>query len=142
MKFKALLAVPALIVSGPLCADVVVTDAWIRGLPPGVANASAYMTLTNTGTEEVVLTGATSPIAGNVQLHATMDHGGMLHMTHVEAVAIPAGGEIQLESGGTHLMLMELKEMPVPGTEVALTLKFADGSTEALQLPVRSVLDE
>ena len=142
MKCKYWLALPALLAATHLYADVRVDDAWIRGLPPGVANASAYMTLTNTGSEEVVLTGATSPIAGSVLLHGTMNHEGMLHMMHLESVAIPAGAELKLESGGTHLMLMELKETPVPGTEVELTLQFADGTSHALRLPVRSVLDE
>jgi periplasmic copper chaperone A len=107
-----------------------------------VANASAYMTLTNTGTEEVILTGASSPIAGSVTLHGTMNHDGMLHMMNLASVTIAAGAELKLESGGTHLMLMGLKENPMPGTEVELTLQFADGTSQTLQLPVRSVLDE
>ncbi len=142
MKLNYLLALPSLFAMTPLYAEVIVEDAWIRGLPPGVPNASAYMTLTNSGTEEVVLTGATSPIAGSVMLHGTMNHDGVLHMMHLESVAIPAGAELKLESGGTHLMLMELKAAPAPGTEVELTLQFADGTSQALQLPVRSVLDE
>ncbi len=143
MKANRVLAVlPALFLSAQLSADVVVEDAWVRGLPPGVANASAYMTLGNSGSDDVVLTGASSPIAGSVLLHTTMDHGGMLHMTHVESLTIPAGGEVKLESGGTHLMLMELTETPAPGKDVELTLEFADGNTQRLLLPVRSVLDE
>lgn len=142
MKSKYLGALPALLVTTPLYAEVIVEDAWIRRLPPGVPNASAYMTLTNTGTEDVVLTGATSPIAGSVMLHGTMNHDGVLHMMHLESVAIPAGGEFKLESGGTHLMLMELTGSPTTGTEVELTLQFADGTSHLLRLPVRSVLDE
>ena len=135
-------ALPAFFCSMSLHAEVIVTEAWVRGLPPGVPNASAYMTLNNTGSGDVVLTGATSPSAGSVQLHSTMDHGGMLHMTHIESLTIPAGRTVKLASGGTHLMLTELKETPVPGTEIELTLMFADGTTESLRLPVRSVLDE
>ncbi len=143
MKATRLLAlVPALLLATSLYADLVVEEAWVRGLPPGVPNASAYMTLTNTGSEDVVLTGATSPLAGSVLLHTTMNHDGMLHMTHVESVTIAAGTTLQLESGGTHLMLTELRSTPVPGTDVELTLVFADGTTQALLLPVRSVLDE
>lgn len=143
MNFTRLLALlPACLLSAGLHAELVVEDAWVRGLPPGVTNASAYMTLRNTGAEDLVLTGAASPIAGSVQLHATMDHGGMLHMTHIEAVTIPAGAAVKLESGGTHLMLMDLRAAPAPGQEVELTLEFADGSSQALKLPVRSVLDE
>jgi copper(I)-binding protein len=142
MKNLRLLAVLTLFFSTHSYAEIVVEDAWVRGLPPGVANASAYMTLRNTGSEVVVLIGAQSPIAGSVLLHGTMNHDGMLHMTHLESAMIPAGGELKLESGGTHLMLMELKQTPAPGTDVELTLEFADGTTQTLLLPVRSVLDE
>jgi periplasmic copper chaperone A len=139
---RLLAALPVILFSAEACAELLVDNAWVRGLPPGVANASAYMTLTNTGNEDIVLTGASSPIAGSVLLHSTMNHDGMLHMTEVETLTIPAGAEVRLESGGTHLMLTALKQTPTPGTDVELTLEFADGETRALQLPVRSVLDE
>lgn len=144
MKTLRLLALllPGVLAPTQVFAELVVEDAWVRGLPPGVANASAYMTLINTGSEDLVLTGASSPIAGSVLLHGTMNHDGMLHMTHLDTATIPAGGELKLESGATHLMLMELKTMPTPGTEVELTLEFADGQRHPLRLPVRSVLDE
>jgi copper(I)-binding protein len=128
--------------SSGLQAELVVEDAWVRGLPPGVANTAAYMTLRNTGRDDLVLTGATSPLAASVQLHNTMDHGGMLHMMHVDKLVVPAGANVKLASGGMHLMLMELSAMPQPGMDVELTLQFADGSSQTLQLPVRSVLDE
>lgn len=143
MKSRHLLALlPACLLSAGLHAELVVDDAWVRGLPPGLTTASAYMTLRNTGTDEVVLTGASTPIAGSVQLHATMEHGGMLHMNHIESLVVPAGAEVKLASGGTHLMLMDLEATPAPGDEVELTLEFADGSRQVLVLPVRSVLDE
>jgi copper(I)-binding protein len=123
-------------------AELVVENGYVRGLPPGVDTTSAYMTLRNTGDTDLELTGAASPIAGEVTLHTTMNHDGMLHMQHVESVSIPARGELLLESGGLHLMLAELKQSVVEGTNVELTLQFANGTTHQLSLPVRSVLDE
>jgi periplasmic copper chaperone A len=123
-------------------AELVVEDAYVRGLPPGVDTTSAYMTLRNTSDADLQLTGAASPIAREVTLHTTMNHDGMLHMQHVQSVTIPAHGELVLESGGIHLMLAGLKQSVVEGTAVELTLQFADGSTQQLSLPVRSVLDE
>ncbi|MEY4640789.1 MAG: hypothetical protein RLZZ227_783 [Pseudomonadota bacterium] len=141
-SFRVFCALPALFFSTLACADLVVEDAWVRGLPPGVANASAYMTLKNTGAEDLVMTGASSPIASSVVLHSTMNHDGMLHMAQLETLTIPAGGQVRLESGATHLMLTDLKETPMPGVDVEMTLQFANGATHPLQLPVRSVLDE
>lgn len=123
-------------------AEIEVSDAYVRGLPPGVVNTSAYMTLRNTGTAAVDLTGARSSIATSVTLHDTMNHEGMLHMTHVNKATVPAGGELVLMSGGMHLMLMQLSEQPAVGSAVELVLQFSDGSELSVQAPVRSVLDE
>lgn len=123
-------------------ADIEVSAAYVRGLPPGVANTSAYMTLRNTGSAAVDLVGARSPLAATVMLHDTMNHDGMLHMMHVDKASIPAGGELALASGGMHLMLMQLREQPAAGSTVELVLQFSDGSEVSVQAPVRSVLDE
>ncbi len=142
-KFAAGTALLLIALQSPsVLADLLVEDAWVRGLPPGVANTSAYMTLRNSGATDVVLTGAASPIATTVTLHSTMDHEGMLHMMPLQSVTIPAGGALLLESGGTHLLLENLQQTPAPGTEVQLTLQFADGTTQTVSLPVKSVLDE
>lgn len=133
------LVLSALLQAGPV---LEIENGYVRGLPPGTQNTAAYMTLRNSGEVDVELVGASTPVAGNVMLHATVDHGGMLHMEHLHGLAIPAGAEVVLKSGGIHLMLMQLVAMPKPGEEVALTLQFADGSTQELRLPVRSVLDE
>lgn len=142
-KFAACTTLLLIALESPfVLADLVVEAGYVRGLPPGVANTAAYMTLRNSGTTDVVLTGATTPIAGSVTLHSTMDHEGMLHMMPLESVRIPSGGALLLESGGTHLMLENLQQMPAPGTDVQLTLQFADGTTQVVNLPVKSVLDE
>ncbi len=123
-------------------AELVVEDGYVRGLPPGVDNTSAYMTIRNTDDADLELIGATSPIAGEVTLHTTMNHDGMLHMQHVMSIVVPAHGEVVLETGGMHLMLTKLKQSVVVGAQVELALVFSDGSTSQLSLPVRSVLDE
>jgi copper(I)-binding protein len=128
--------------SSSVFAELVVEDAYVRGLPPGVDNTSAYMTLRNTGNADLQLTGASSPIAASVMLHTTMNHDGMLHMQHVMSANVPAHGELVLESGGLHLMMTGLTQSLAAGTEVQLTLQFADGTMQQLSLPVRSVLDE
>lgn len=142
-KFTACTALLLTALQSPsVLADLVVEAAYVRGLPPGVANTAAYMTLRNTGIADVVLTGAATPVAGSVTLHSTMDHDGMLHMMPLQNVRIPAGGALLLQSGGTHLMLEDLSQTPLPGSEVQLTLQFADGTTQVVNLPVKSVLDE
>ena len=133
-----------LIAVGVYAADsntILVTKGYVRGLPPGVANTAAFMTIENLGSEDIVLTGATTPIAESVSLHATMSDNGMMSMAHQMTLVIPAKGKAVLESGGLHLMLMGLKGA-VPDQVVSLTLEFQNDPGVTISLPVVSVLDE
>jgi copper(I)-binding protein len=139
---RSLLALTLLSLSALAQAEIVVEDAYVRATPPGGAAGSAYMTLRNTGDAAVDLVGAQSAAAGKVSLHSSMNHNGMVMMMSATSMVIPPQGELVLESGGAHLMLEELNGALEPGGEAALTLNFSDGSSVAVQAPVRSVLDE
>ena len=119
-----------------------VRNGYVRGLPPGSANTSAYMTLVNTSDQDMVLTGATSPASASVTLHKSVEHGGMMSMEPVTSVTLPAHGKLELKSGGMHLMLMGLKRPLREGYNVKLTLQFEGGFLLPVELPVVSVLDE
>jgi copper(I)-binding protein len=136
------LAVILLLVTTPAMAELEVRDAYVRGLPPGLTNTSVYMTMVNTGNQAQLLTGVSTPVAGEAQLHGTMDHGGMLHMMPLQSIEVPARGELRLESRGSHIMLLELRQDLVVGSSVELTLQFADGQAQTVTAQVRSVLDE
>jgi copper(I)-binding protein len=62
---------------------------------------------------------------------------GMARMVAQDSMPIPAGGELSLEPGGYHLMLMRPKAALAAGDEVAVTLKFDDGSSLEVSMPVR-----
>jgi len=57
-------------------------------------------------------------------------------MTHVAELTLPAGQAVRLTPGGQHLMLIDLKGPMVPGTRVALSLRFADSGTLEVDVPV------
>lgn len=123
-------------------AEIAVEGAYVRALPPGTPTTAAYMRLSNDSAAAVALVGASSPVAGKVTMHSTMNHNGMMHMSPNAKLEIPANGSLLLESGGHHLMLEQLAAPLAAGTTIELTLQFSDGSTTTLQVPVRSVLDE
>lgn len=123
-------------------AQLMVSDAYVRGLPPTAANTAAYMTLMNHGNEVLELTGASSPVADMVMLHESFEDEGMMSMRHVDSASVPVGGELHLATGGLHLMLIGLKRPLAAGDEVELTLQFAGGLQKSLVVPVRSVRAE
>jgi copper(I)-binding protein len=124
---------------------VLVEDAWVRATvgSKDTTMTAAFMSLTNPGKTEIKLTSATSPVAGMVQLHemATKD-GKMVMQEKAGGIVVPAESHAHLAPSGDHVMLMELKEPLKPGDEVPLTLKFSDGSSHDLTVPVKAFTEE
>lgn len=121
---------------------VSVSDAYIRGLPPGQTVTAAFMTLKNSSGRDCRLIGASSPIASSAEIHAHSHHNGKMSMRPVESVAIPCGESVPFKPGGYHLMLFGLQHTLVAGDEHNLTLLFEDCPEINVTVPVRSVLNE
>ena len=64
---------------------------------------------------------------------------GMMKMSPVQRIEVPAKGETALRPGGLHLMIFGLKKPLVPGDTVRLTLTFDDGSRVQVAAPVRAM---
>lgn len=106
---------------------LVVEAAWIPPAPPGMAMYAGYATLANRGDAEIVITAARSPQFDDVSIHETVVVDGVSKMRALDAITIPAGGVAKLSPGGRHLMLMEPKATPAPGSEVTIVFILADG---------------
>ncbi len=123
----ALLAMaPAL--AGTQNTTVTASDAWIRVLPGSLPNAG-YVTLLNTGTQHVALTGASSAAYRRIMLHQSTENGGVSRMHAIARLPIPPHGRVRLAPGGYHLMLMQPVHPLRPGSTVTIRLRFADGSS-------------
>jgi periplasmic copper chaperone A len=125
------LAPLASVAAGP--ADLSLDGAWVRALPPGQPNTAAYLTVTNHGAAAVTIVGACSAIAGNTQIHTTREVDGLQRMERVGELQVAPGQSLEFAPGGTHLMLMDLAQMPVPGDKVQLCLELA-GDTQVCTL--------
>ena len=125
------------------CSDgLTVSDAYIRGLPPGQAVTAAFMTLTNGLNHECRLVGATSPVAGSAEIHAHTHQNGTMSMRPVDEVVLPKGGSVSFEPGGYHLMLFGLQKSLSDGDEHRVTLLFEGCPKVTVTMPVHSVLRE
>jgi periplasmic copper chaperone A len=102
--------------------------------------AAVYLTVWNHGDAPDTLTGAETPLAGMVHLHRMGGIGGS-RMQAIEAVDVPAGGQVQLRPGGLHLMLMRLTHRPLEGDTIDLTLRFARAGTVSVRVPIVSYLE-
>jgi hypothetical protein len=74
-----------------------------------------------------------------VELHETStDASGMTGMHPVARIEVPAGGEVKLQPGGFHLMLMSLTKPLAVGDKVEIDLVFEHAGRIVVQAEVRS----
>ena len=114
-----------------------VSDAWVRALPPGQANTAAYLTLSNPGDEMITVVGASTGLAGRVEIHTSREVDGYQRMEQLEQLELAPGQVLELSPGGTHLMLLGLDHMPTPGEKVSLCLQLAAGEPVCTSADVR-----
>ena len=120
----------------PSASVVTVADQWVKAAETGMTGL--FGTLKNSGTEEMTVISAASPAAGMVELHEVVGPAGSTTMRpKTGGLAIPAGGSHVLAPGGDHIMLMDLKKPLKVGSDVEVTLTFADGTTLPFSAQVR-----
>jgi copper(I)-binding protein len=110
----------------PAWAQVSAEQPWTRATPPGAKTGAGFMQLKNAGAADRVV-GASSPVAGRVEMHITVREGDVMKMREVQGFDVPATGSFELKPGGAHLMLMDLKRPIKKGEKVPLTLKLEKG---------------
>lgn len=108
------------------------------GHEPGLSGTGAvYLTIANAGAADETLTGVTSGVAGMVEIHQSVDEAGVMRMRPlVDGLVIPGGGEVTLEPGGYHLMLIGLTRSLEPGAAFEVTLEFANGGQVVMPVNV------
>ena len=115
-------------------ADVVVVAPWTRATVRLLKVSSAYMELRSA--QGATLVGASSPVAGSVELHEMRMEGDLMKMRLVPRLPLPAGKPVVLKPGGYHLMLYDLKQQLQEGTRVPIRLEFesAGGRGESIEI--------
>ncbi|MGD2103116.1 MAG: copper chaperone PCu(A)C [Acidimicrobiia bacterium] len=104
------------------------------GQPTG-PNAAVYFTATSGGDADR-LVGATTDVAGSVQIHETMmGDDGTMSMQAVEALDLPADGTLVLEPGGYHLMLLGADRLEV-GDTIEVTLEWETAGEQMIEAEV------
>jgi periplasmic copper chaperone A len=113
---------------------------WARATPPTAPSGGGFLTVTNTGTAADRLVSATSPAAGQVQIHEMKMDGTIMRMRELEnGLEIPPGATVALAPGGLHLMMMGLKGPLKEATRVPVTLVFEKAGKIDVELSVMAL---
>jgi len=118
--------------------SIKIENAYVRATAPGQPTAGAFMKIDNSGAADQLLS-ASSPAAGEVQLHQMSMEGNVMKMGQVKDIAVPANGSVDLKPGGYHIMLMNIKAPLKAGETVPVKLKFAKAGEVEVKLPVNAV---
>ena len=107
-------------------------DPWVRATVAGQTSAAGYIEFHSA--KLIRLVKVTSPQAGNVQIHIMSHDNGVMRMSELAALDIPANETVKLEPNRMHLMLNDLKAPLVAGDEATLSFTFEFPDKSTLQL--------
>jgi len=134
------LACVALMLSLTACTHedpIVVTGAWLRPPAPGLQVAAAYFDIVNRGDASIDLVGASSDLAGAVEIHSQTHDGDVMQMRRLDKLTLAPGQTTTLAPGGTHLMLLRFSG--VTSHQIPITLMFSDGTQRVVWFEVRTL---
>lgn len=117
--------------------ELTVSGAWVREGPPTTQVLAGYARITNPGTQDITIVGARSPQFDTVEIHRTEIVDGMARMLAQPQLVIPAGGNVALEPGGLHLMLIQAQKPLVSGDRVEIQLQLNNGTQLRVDAEVR-----
>jgi copper(I)-binding protein len=127
--------------------EITVSDAWSLAMAmdhgdeatTSATNAAIYLQVTNTGDTPDRLVPVAAEGLGTVELHQTaIDANSVMRMAPVDSLEIPASGRAGLETGGYHIMLIDVPNPPEPGDTILLTLIFERNGTVSVPVEVRN----
>ena len=109
-----------------------ITDYWVKSSEMSTVGrmTAVYGTITNNSSQDVVLVGGATEVAGVVEVHEMAMIDGEMKMQEVDGgLVVPAGKSVVLEPGGDHLMLMMLTSDIVAGGTIEVLFDF-DGAED------------
>ena len=115
--------------TGAIYAKIIVTDATVRLLPPGVPNTAAYFSIQHSSDTTQILIGASADFATKAEIHNHIMVNDMMRMEQQSEVIINPGQSVQFAPGGLHIMLFGLKQPLIEGQSVAISLQTKDGES-------------
>jgi periplasmic copper chaperone A len=114
-----------------------ITNVWARATPAKAANGAAYLTMQSGASDR--LTGASTPVAANAELHHMTMQGNVMRMRQVASIDLPAGEPVTLKPGGFHIMLLGLKQPLHTGDKFPLTLHFVKAGDRQVEATVEGI---
>ena len=114
-----------------------VSNVWVKTTIPGSTVSAAYMQIKSAVPLKLIK--AESTAAGIVEIHDMKMKDGVMEMKALDALDIPVNKTTELKPGGTHIMLMKLKQPINKGDKVPLTLTFEGADKKLTTLKMNAL---
>lgn len=131
----ALLAAASVYAADAKVGNLSIDDVWARTGQPGQVSA-AYFEIKNKGAADKIVS-ANCDCAKATELHNVKMIDGAMKMYQVQAMDIPADGELKLKPGSYHIMLIGLNRPLVAGETLPIKVKFEKAGEVTLQAKVK-----
>lgn len=116
--------------------QVAIKNAWIRATDAKAKANAGYLTFVNDSGQALTVERIDCAAFDKVEMHEMSMVDGMMKMSELEALIVPAGGQVKFSPGGKHLMLIGPRKHQRSGDSVKLVLNFANGSEQTVWLGV------
>jgi hypothetical protein len=110
-----------------------------RATAPGATTGVVFFTISNAGNTTDRLLRASTPVAAGVAIHQMAVEGAMMKMRAVPSLELMPGARIELQPGGYHLMLLDLKHALKAGEKFPMTLTFERGGTVTIPVQIEAM---
>ena len=105
--------------------------------PPGANVMAGYMQINNTSNEQIDITGINSPSFKSVEMHLSKEVDGFAKMLPQKKLSIPANGNLTLQPGGYHLMLIQPVKRLKQGEKVKLNFTLSNKEHLVLEVAIQ-----
>jgi len=123
-------------------ADLMMSDVWARATPKMAKAGAAFLTIQNHSAEDDRLIAASADVSRKTEIHTHIHADGIMKMRKVEALPLPAQGQLALKPGGDHIMFMGLKAPLIEGDSFPLTLFFEKAGAKTVTVKIQSLKDK
>lgn len=123
------------------CNLVSLFSGWARSSAEGAPNGAVFGFVVNLSSEEDTLIGASTDVAETTEVHEmVMGDNDVMQMRPIEGGLVVAPNSYQqLQPGGYHIMLINLKEPLEAGKSFDLMLHFKSAGDVPVQIPIRDM---
>jgi len=120
--------------------DINIEHPWTRATPAGAKVAGGYVTIENFGSKPDRLLSATMEASKQVELHEMSLTDGVMRMRGLpNGIPLPAGGRIELQPGGFHIMFLDLQRPLKQGEKVGGTLVFERAGVVQIEFQIDAI---